>query len=79
MGKRKWMVFGLMGLGCAVFFGVHPAPAWPQSLGGGGNPFQSYNKPLPVPDFSLEDLSGKMVQIKDCRGKVTLINFWATW
>ena len=79
MGKRKWMVFGLIGVGWATFFGGHPAPAWPESLGGGGNPFQSYSKPLPVPDFSLEDLSGKMVQIKDYRGKVTLVNFWATW
>ena len=78
MGRRKWIVSGLMGLGWAVFFGIHPAPAWPQSSGG-ANLFQSYSKPLPVPDFSLEDLSGKMVQIRDCRGKVILVNFWATW
>lgn len=32
-----------------------------------------------VPDFSFTDLSGKTHSIKDFRGKVALINFWATW
>ena len=52
-------------------------PAWAQ--GGGASAFQSYAKPLPLPDFSLEDLQGKTVQIKEYKGKVILINFWATW
>jgi len=30
-------------------------------------------------DFSLKDASGKTVVIKDYRGKVVLLNFWATW
>ena len=53
------------------------APAWAQ--GGGANAFQSYARPLPLPDFSLEDLQGKTVQIKEYKGKVILLNFWATW
>jgi cytochrome c biogenesis protein CcmG, thiol:disulfide interchange protein DsbE len=32
-----------------------------------------------VPDFTFTDLSGEIYNIKDFRGKVTLINFWATW
>lgn len=31
------------------------------------------------PDFSLSDLSGKIHQLSDYRGKVVLINFWASW
>ena len=31
------------------------------------------------PDFSLKDLSGKEWAFKDLRGKVVLVNFWATW
>jgi len=32
-----------------------------------------------VRDFSLENLSGERVSLSDFRGKVVLINFWATW
>jgi peroxiredoxin len=33
----------------------------------------------PAPDFSLEDTAGRTVTLGDYRGKVVLINFWATW
>jgi peroxiredoxin len=32
-----------------------------------------------APDFSAPDPSGKMVSLKQCIGKVTLIDFWASW
>ncbi|MBU3680887.1 MAG: AhpC/TSA family protein [Flavobacterium sp.] len=32
-----------------------------------------------APDFSAPDPSGKMVSLKQCMGKVTLIDFWASW
>jgi peroxiredoxin len=41
--------------------------------------FHAYAKPMPAPVFSLENLQGKMVDIRHHRGQVTLINFWATW
>jgi thiol-disulfide isomerase/thioredoxin len=34
---------------------------------------------LPVKDFSLEDLTGRRVQLSGFRGKVVLLNFWTTW
>ena len=33
----------------------------------------------PAPDFTLNDLSGKPVQLSALKGKVVLVNFWATW
>ena len=36
-------------------------------------------KPLPAPDFTLEDMDGKKHSLTEYRGKVVLINFWATW
>lgn len=32
-----------------------------------------------APNFSLRDADGKSVQLSDYRGKVVLLNFWATW
>ena len=32
-----------------------------------------------APDFSLLDLHGKKVALKQFRGKIILLNFWATW
>ncbi|MBJ6802414.1 TlpA disulfide reductase family protein [Geomonas propionica] len=32
-----------------------------------------------APDFTLKDLSGKPVQLSTLKGKLVLVNFWATW
>ena len=36
-------------------------------------------KEKPVLDFALKDAGGKTVKLSDYRGKVVLLNFWATW
>lgn len=33
----------------------------------------------PAPDFALRDVDGQLVRLSDLRGKVVLVNFWATW
>lgn len=33
----------------------------------------------PAPDFTLTDANGASVKLSDFRGKVVLLNFWATW
>jgi thiol-disulfide isomerase/thioredoxin len=37
------------------------------------------SKPMPAPDFTLEDMDANKFSLKDYRGKVILLNFWATW
>jgi len=34
---------------------------------------------IPAPDFTFPDINGKMVSLSDFRGKVVLVNIWATW
>lgn len=32
-----------------------------------------------APDFSLQDINGHPLELSNYRGKVVLLNFWATW
>lgn len=34
---------------------------------------------IPAPYFKLKDLNGKMVSLSDYKGKILVIDFWATW
>lgn len=34
---------------------------------------------ISAPEFAIEDLDGRTVALKDFRGKVVLVQFWATW
>ena len=33
----------------------------------------------PAPDFSLKDLDGNEISLKDFKGKTVVVDFWATW
>lgn len=33
----------------------------------------------PLPDIEFADMDGKKVKLSDYRGKVVLLNFWASW
>lgn len=33
----------------------------------------------PAPNFTLEDISGKSLSLSDVKGKVVVVDFWATW
>jgi thiol-disulfide isomerase/thioredoxin len=47
---------------------VQPPVAFNQKAGG-----------QTAPAFSLKDLKGKRARLSDYKGKVVLVNFWATW
>lgn len=36
-------------------------------------------QPTPAPEFSLPDLDGKLHTLSEYRGKLVVLNFWATW
>lgn len=40
---------------------------------------QLLKDPIDVPAFTVRDIDGKTISLADLRGKVVLVNFWATW
>ena len=38
-----------------------------------------FNKGTVAPEFFIDNLAGDRVKLEDFRGKVVLLDFWATW
>ena len=36
-------------------------------------------KPMPAPNLRLKNMDDEFIDIKDLKGKVVVVNFWATW
>jgi len=54
-----------IGLSCALLAGASPAPV--------------DNVRKTAPNFTLSDSKGASVRLSDYKGKVVLLDFWATW
>ena len=61
---RKLLFAGMMVVGLVGLLGM---AARPPLVGG------------PAPEITLKDLQGQEVRLSDLRGKIVLLNFWATW
>lgn len=57
-----------------LFAGFHAA-----RKAGGGSADSLDVAGKPAPDFTLESLEGKQVQLSGYKGQAVLLNFWATW
>ena len=53
--------------------------AWAAEEPGGRAILQPVSERKPAPEFLLQDSAGKSVSIQKLRGKVVLLDFWATW
>lgn len=55
------------------------APAESDSGSRGALSVKLFRDPAIVPAFTLTDIEGRPISSNDLRGKVILMNFWATW
>lgn len=79
---RRTVVAGMMGATASLAI-----PALPARAGGGGPPpfatvrhqFTEVRGARPVPVLPIPRLGGGALDLTSLRGKVVLVNFWATW
>jgi peroxiredoxin len=75
--KSRWTVLSLLMLALGVAWTF--ASRVPVAGTTGGAPPPSPREGFSAPDFTLETLAGEQVALSDLRGKVVLVNFWASW
>lgn len=74
MSRRLFVVIGLIVVAAAFYLARRQRIA-----GSGGAVLQKTSTASPAPEFSLPTLTGEKLDLANYRGKVILLDFWATW
>jgi thiol-disulfide isomerase/thioredoxin len=90
-GPLAWALGGvaLAGVAAAVYIigqaSTNPAPPAPV-VHTGPAPSKPFSdkvsrpaQPTPAPDYTFYDAGGKAMKVADLKGKVVIVNLWATW
>ncbi len=83
MSERKWLIVGLTLIGiAALWWGVQVARRTSEALSrtpADKLTLRFFRDPKPAPAIHAKTIDGQIVSSDGWRGKVTLVNFWATW
>ena len=63
---------------CLFMAGCSRSPSTARAAGAGSPAPESKDRKN-APDFALKDMNGATVHLSDYKGKVILLDFWATW
>lgn len=75
--KKRWEILMLASLAAGILWTV--VSRVPSAVGAPLSSSPSPREGFLAPDFTLDTLNGGKVTLSDLRGKIVLINFWATW
>lgn len=78
MLKRQFLAFTVLPL-CFVALSCVPVSAQSKVDYKAMSILQPMKDVAPTPDFNLATPDGKKISLKDYRGKIVLLNFWASW
>jgi len=81
--KSVWLLLLLSGVlfaaGCGRSQTTYADSAAAKPEAQDSEPIRFVKNPDVAPGFELKDLEGKPVSLEEAKGKVVLLNFWATW
>ncbi|MBS1814731.1 MAG: TlpA family protein disulfide reductase [Acidobacteria bacterium] len=78
-GKKDKVASPYMELASVVRYeGIHTDFKGPE-LAQAMSELEKQDEAISKADFTLSDLKGKKVKLSDLRGKIVMVNFWATW
>ncbi len=75
--KKRWEVLMLVSLAAGILWTV--VSRVPLAVGAPLSSSPSPREGFLAPDFTLDTLDGKKVTLSELRGKIVIINLWATW
>ena len=75
--SRAWDMLMLFALVAATVWTLYSRD--PSAVGTPLSTTPSPREGFFAPDFTLETLDGGKVKLSDLRGKIVIVNFWATW
>ncbi len=75
--KRRWEILMAASLAAAIVWTV--ISRVPSAVGVPLSSPPSPRQGFLAPDFSLDTLQGEQIKLSDLRGKIVVVNFWATW
>jgi len=75
--KKRWEILMLVSLAAGILWTV--ASRVPSAVGAPPSSSPSPREGFLAPDFTLDTLDGNKVTLSDLRGKIVVVNFWATW
>jgi thiol-disulfide isomerase/thioredoxin len=76
--RVRWIIAAIGALGLALVTVYIPKPWTPLARGPATAACPAAAKDANL-DFTMKDMDGKDVRLADYRGKVILLDFWATW
>ena len=75
--KKRWEILMIVSLAAGILWTV--ASRVPSAVGAPLSSAPSPREGFLAPDFTLDTLDGNKITLSELRGKIVVINMWATW